>query len=176
MLPPIKKEAGMDLNEYHGAAPEPEQPAYRSPAQPHGGGRPDGGSAVAGLAGEFGAELVRAIRVGLAEVSSSGHGSRGPSQLSWYDFAAEYARAHWPGRAAKTRDEVSDALTAVTVAMLWDLPGRPSGQLVRRALRHWAFVVPGPGRGEMPAQDRLVLQWVAKASRPLVDLNDPVLA
>ncbi|WP_328829035.1 site-specific integrase [Streptomyces sp. NBC_00252] len=166
----------MDLNEYHGAAPEPEQPAYRSPAQPHGGGRPDGGSAVAGLAGEFGAELVRAIRVGLAEVSSSGHGSRGPSQLSWYDFAAEYARAHWPGRAAKTRDEVSDALTAVTVAMLWDLPGRPSGQLVRRALRHWAFVVPGPGRGEMPAQDRLVLQWVAKASRPLVDLNDPVLA
>src|SRR5438128_22016 len=50
------------------------------------------------------------------------------------------------------------------------------GQLLRRALRHWAFVVPGPGRGEMPAQDRLVLQWVAKAFRPLVDLHDPVLA
>lgn len=45
----------MDLNEHHGAASQPEQPADQSPAQPHGGGRPDGGSAVAGLAGEFGA-------------------------------------------------------------------------------------------------------------------------
>lgn len=145
--PADQKEAGMDLNGHHdGAALGPQQPVDRSPVQPH-GGRPDGGSAVAGLAGEFGAELVRAIRVGLAEVSSSGQGSRGPSQLSWYAFAAEYARAHWSGRAAKTRDEVSDALTTVTQAMLWDLPGRPSGQLLRRALRHWAFVVPGPGQG-----------------------------
>ncbi|MGY5055128.1 tyrosine-type recombinase/integrase [Streptomyces sp. 900105755] len=166
----------MDLNEHHGGAPAPEQPADQSPAQPHGGGGPDGGSAVAGLAGEFGAELVRAIRVGLAEVSGSGHGARGPSQLSWYAFATEYARAHWPGRAAKTRDEVSDALTAVTMAMLGDLPGRPAGPLLRRALRHWAFVTLRPGQGEMPFQDRLVLQWVAKASRPLVDLHDPVLA
>lgn len=166
----------MDPNEHRGAAPEPEQPADGSPAQPHGEGRPDGGSPVAGLAGEFGAELVRAIRVGLAEVSSSAHGSRGSSQLSWYAFAIEYARAHWPGRAAKTRDEVSDALTAVTLAMCWDFPGRPKEQVLRRALRHWAFVAPGVGRGEMPAEDRMVLQWVAKASRPLVDLLDPVLA
>jgi hypothetical protein len=57
----------MDLNEHHDdIAADPEQPVDRSPAQPHGGGRPDGGSTVAGLAGEFGAELVRAIRVGLA--------------------------------------------------------------------------------------------------------------
>ena len=165
----------MDLNEHHdGAAPDPDQLAGRSSAQPHGDGRQDRDSVVAGLAGEFGAELVRAIRVGLAQGSSSPHASRGPSQLSWYAFATEYARAHWPGRAAKTRDEVSEALTAVTVAMLWDLPGRPNGQLLRRALRHWAFVVPGPGQGDMPTEDRLVLQWVAKASRPLVDLHDPV--
>lgn len=131
---------------------------------------------VAGLAGELGAELVRAIRTGLAQGPSSAYGARGPSQLSWYAFATEYARAHWPGRAAKTRDEVSDALTAVTLAMCWDLPGRPKEQLLRRALRHWAFVVLGPEQREMPAEDRLLLQWVAKASRPLVDLHDPVLA
>jgi hypothetical protein len=148
----------MDLNERHGAAPEPEQPVDRSPAQPHGGGRPDGGSAVADLAGEFGAELVRAIRVGLAQGSSFSHASRRLSQLSWYAFATKYARAHWPGRAAKTRDEVSEALTAITVAMLWDLPGRPNGKLLRRALRHWAFVILGAGQGEMLAEDRLVLQ------------------
>ncbi|MEU9410960.1 hypothetical protein AB0E08_35435 [Streptomyces sp. NPDC048281] len=139
----------MDPNEHHGAAPEPEQPADRFPAQPHGDGLPDGGSPVAGLAGQFGAEPVRAIRVGLAEVSSSAHAARGPSHMSWYAFATEYARAHWPGRAAKTREEVSDALTAVTMAMLGDLPGRPNGQLLRRALRHWAFVTLRPGQGEM---------------------------
>lgn len=58
--------------------------------------------------------------------------------------------------------------------MLWDLPARPNGKLLRRALRQWAFVV--PGQGEMPTEDRLVLQWVTKESRPLVDLHDPVLA
>lgn len=143
---------------------------------PPGGGRWDGGSVVAELAGEFGAELVRALRVGLAQGPGGAHGARGPSQLSWYAFAVEYARAHWPGRAAKTRDETSDALSAVTVAMCWDLPGRANEALLRRALRHWAFVLPGRGRREMPAEDRLVLQWVAKASRPLVDLHDPILA
>ncbi|MCP3756972.1 site-specific integrase [Streptomyces sp. TBY4] len=143
----------------------------------HSEGRWDGGSAVADLAGEFGAELVRAIRVGMAQGSTAAHTPRGSSQLSWYAFATEYARAHWPGRAAKTRDETSDGLTAVTLAMFWDLPGRPNERLLRRALRHWAFVVPGPGQ-QMgpPAEDRLVLQWVAKASRPLVDLHDPILA
>ncbi|MFF4361654.1 hypothetical protein [Streptomyces sp. NPDC001604] len=167
----------MDPNEpQNGATPGPEQTADRSPAQPHGDGRQDRGSAVADLAGEFGAELVRAIRVGLAQGDSSSREPRGPSRLSWYEFATQYAHAHWPGRAAKTRDEASEALTAVTVAMLWDVPGRPKGEVLRRALRHWAFVLPGAGLEAMGAEDRLVLQWVAKASRPLVDLHDPVLA
>ncbi|MEV6958699.1 hypothetical protein AB0M97_05755 [Streptomyces sp. NPDC051207] len=108
----------MDSNEhYDGAAPNPERPADQSPRQPHGDELQDHGSAVADLAGEFGAELVRVIRTGLAQGSSLMYGPRGPSKLSWYDFATEYARAHWPGRAAKTRDEVSEALTAITMAM-----------------------------------------------------------
>ncbi|WP_412075608.1 hypothetical protein ACLF6K_06745 [Streptomyces xanthophaeus] len=144
--------------------------------QPRGDVGQGRGSAVADLAGEFGAELVRALRVGLAQGSTAAAGPQGPSRLSWYAFATEYARAHWPDRAAKTRDEVSDALTAITLAMSWDLPGRPNEQLLRQALRHWAFVLPGPGQREIPAEDRLVLQWVAKASRPLLDLHDPVLA
>jgi len=160
----------------HGATSNQEQSVDRSLAQSHDVGRQDHGSVVADMVGEFGAELVRAIRAGLAQGTSPVHGPRGPSKLSWYAFATEYARAHWPGRAAKTRDEVSEALTAITMAMCWGMPGRPKGQLLRRALRHWAFVVPGPEQQELPAEDRLVLQWVAKASRPLVDLHDPVLA
>ncbi|MGW1277097.1 tyrosine-type recombinase/integrase [Streptomyces tsukubensis] len=166
----------MELNGHYDGGSGSEPMAGGPSAQPDGDDRQDRGIAVADLAGEFGAELVRAIRVGLAQGSSSALALRGPSHLSWYAFAAEYARAHWPGRAAKTRDEVSEALTAVTLAMLWDLPGRPGGPLLRRSLRRWAFVVPGPGREEMPTEDRLVLQWVAKASRPLEDLQDPVLA
>lgn len=79
---------------------------------------------MAETAGEFGAELVRALRAGLAQQAGSAYGPRGLSQVSWYEFATECARAHWPGRAAKTRDEVSDALTAVTLAMLAHVPGR----------------------------------------------------
>ncbi|MFJ8536198.1 hypothetical protein [Streptomyces sp. NPDC093591] len=167
----------MDPNGHESCGtPDPEQLADRSPAQLHGEGRQVHGSAVADMAGEFGAELVRAIRVGLSQGADSAYGSRGPSRLSWYVFAIKYAQAHWPGRAAKTWDEASEALTAVTLAMLWDIPGRPNEQLLRRALRRWAFVVPGPEQRELPAQDRLLLQWVAKASRPLVDLHDPILA
>ncbi|MFD5884527.1 tyrosine-type recombinase/integrase [Streptomyces sp. NPDC060334] len=142
----------------------------------HGGERWDGGSAVADMAGEFGAQLVRAIRAGLAQGPSAAQEPQMLSQLTWYAFATQYARAHWPGRAARTRDEISDALTTVTLAMCWDLRGRPNGQLLRRALRHWAFVMPRLGDPTPPPQDRLALQWVAKASRPLVDLYDPVLA
>jgi integrase len=47
---------------------------------------------------------------------------------------------------------------------------------VHRVLRSWAFVVPGPEAREIPPQDRLVLAWVAKASRPLIDLHDPAVA
>jgi hypothetical protein len=57
----------MDPNGHHdGAALEPGQPAEPFPVRSYGEGRQDGGSAVADLAGEFGAELVRAIRVGLS--------------------------------------------------------------------------------------------------------------
>jgi hypothetical protein len=169
----------MDPHEHHDdrAAEGVEPPADQGRTQSHSGRTGQGRDhAVAEMAGEFGAELVRAIRAGLAQGDSSAHGPRRPSQLSWYAFATEYARAHWPGRAAKTRDEASDALTAITLAMLWDVPGRPREAVLRRALRRWPFVVPGPEERVLPAQDRLVLQWVAKAFRPLADLHDPILA
>jgi len=138
-----------------GAAPGFEQVADQSQGQAHRGGmHGERDSTVVEMAGEFGAELVRAIRVDLAQGASSAYGPRGPSQLSWYAFAVEYARAHWPGRAAKTRDEVSDALTAITLAMLWDVPGRPNEQVLRCALRRWVFAVPGPEERELPVDCR----------------------
>lgn len=85
------------------------------------------------------------------------YGLRGPSDLTWYAFAAAYSRDRWVGRAATTRNSTSEALTLVTRSMLWDIPGRPGETVLHRALRSWAFVVPGAEAREIPAQDRLVL-------------------
>lgn len=134
------------------------------------------GPGLVEVAGEFGAELARALRASLLPAGQGAYGPRGPSELSWYAFATRYARDHWVGRAATTRRGTSEALALATRAMLWEIPGRPSEAVLHRALRSWAFVVPGPEAREIPAQDRLVLAWVAKASRPLIDLHDPVVA
>lgn len=77
--------------------------------------------------------------------------------------------------APKTRDEINEGLTAVTKALLLDLPDRPEGTALHRALRNWAFVVPGPAEQDLPDEVREVLAWVAAASRPLADLDDPVV-
>ncbi|MEU9456725.1 hypothetical protein [Streptomyces sp. NPDC048277] len=79
----------------------------------------------------------------------------------------------WPLIAAKTRDEINDALCAITRAMIRDVRGHPSDELLRRAMRGWAFVVPRPEPREMPADVRLALRWAAGTSRPLADLMDP---
>jgi integrase len=141
---------------------------YAVPAGPGGG--------VAAVAGEFGAELARALRASLLPAGQGTYGVRGPSELTWYAFATAYARDRWVGRAATTRNSTSEALCLVTRSMLWDIPGRPGETVLHRALRSWAFVVPGAEAREVSAQDRLVLAWVAKASRPLVDLYDPAVA
>ncbi|MEV0125839.1 site-specific integrase [Streptomyces sp. NPDC050703] len=95
--------------------------------------------------------------------------------MSWYAFALEYLDMRWPLIAAKTRDETNDALCAITRAMVRDVRGRPSDQLLRRALRGWAFVAPRPEPRSMPTDVRQTLRWVAGASRPLADLLDPAV-
>ncbi|MEE4545986.1 hypothetical protein V2S66_28960 [Streptomyces sp. V4-01] len=115
------------------------------------------GRGVASVAGEFGAELARALRASLLPAGQGVYGLRGPSDLTWYAFATAYARDRWVGRAATTRNSTSEALTLVTRSMLWGIPGRPGETVLHRALRSWAFVVPGAEAREIPAQDRLVL-------------------
>ncbi|MER5752608.1 site-specific integrase [Streptomyces sp. NPDC002088] len=143
------------------------------------GRRTMGATDVRALADDLGAVLLRAARQGVADESPAGI-SRGLPQgraagISWYAFALEYMEMRWPLIAAKTRDETNDALCAITRAMLRDVRGRPSDELLRRAMRGWAFVVPRPEPRQMPADVRLALRWVAGASCPLADLMDPVV-
>ncbi|MFI8367143.1 site-specific integrase [Streptomyces sp. NPDC085466] len=61
------------------------------------------------------------------------------------------------------------------MAMLRRTRGRPDDELLRQALRNWAFVIPRPDARTGPTEVRLALDWVARASRPLGDLLDPVV-
>ncbi|MER7918139.1 MULTISPECIES: hypothetical protein [unclassified Streptomyces] len=100
---------------------------------------------------------------------------RGAAHISWYAFALEYLEVRWGQVSARTRNETNDALCSMTMAMLRRTRGRPEDELLRRTLRNWAFVVPRPDARTAPAEVRLALDWVARASRPLDDLLDPVV-
>lgn len=132
------------------------------------------------LADVFGAELVRSVRDCAAReqdrvVTGCGSARGRAVGVSWYAFALEYLDMRWPKIAAKTRSETNEALCAITQAMLRDVRGRPSDELLRRTLRDWAFVVPRPEPRSMPTDVRLALRWVAGASRPLTDMLDPAV-
>ncbi|WP_329364570.1 hypothetical protein OG896_11070 [Streptomyces sp. NBC_00669] len=47
-------------------------------------------------------------------------------------------------------------LTAATKALAPKQPSRPADEASQRALRDFAFVLPGPARRELPPQTRVV--------------------
>jgi integrase len=135
---------------------------------------------VRALADELGSAFVQAVRRGVANEpvcvgTGDGASLARAASISWYAFALEYLEMRWPQIAAKTRNETNDALCAITQAMLREARGRPNDELLRRALRDWAFVVPRPEPRSMPTDVRLALRWVAGASRPLTDLLYPAV-
>lgn len=97
------------------------------------------------------------------------------ASMTWYAFALKYLAMKWPHAAPNTRNGINEALTAVTMALLDDRPGRPPEELIRKALRNWAFVLPGPNDRDLPGEIANTLHWVAKAARPLSDLGDAAI-
>ncbi|GAA0662823.1 hypothetical protein GCM10009548_33040 [Streptomyces malaysiensis subsp. malaysiensis] len=112
------------------------------------------------LADSFRAKLIRATRDGEEFDTEFGLPEsmieKAPS-MTWYDFALKYLTMKWPHAAPNTRDGMNEALTLVTMAFLDNAPGRPTDQLLRVALRNWAFVLPGPDDREVPR--RSVTRW-----------------
>lgn len=157
----------------------------------HGGGavsvgRGGRGNAAAGVpagvrrvADELAAEFVSAVRretggAGRAGGAGTSGGSAGPfAGRGWYDFALEYADMRWRQVSAKTRSDVAETLCALTLAMVTKRLLMPDEELLRRALRCRAFVVPRPEGREVPGDERMALRWVAGATRPVGDLLDP---
>jgi integrase len=135
-------------------------------------------SRTKGLAETFQSKLRQAMRVGEEFDTETGlppsmREKKAP--LTWYQFSLIYLKMKWPHAAPNTRDEINEGLTAVTKVLLLDKPGKPEAEILQRALRNWAFVLPGPDDREVPPVYAAALKWVQKASRPLADLKEPVV-
>ncbi|GHF12267.1 site-specific integrase [Streptomyces griseoluteus] len=131
-----------------------------------------------GLADHYRSKLLRATHAGEEFDTVTGLPEsmvEKAASMTWYAFALKYLAMKWPHAAPNTRNGINEALTAVTMALLDERPGQPSEELLRKALRNWAFVLPGPDERELPTEVANVLHWVAKASRPLSDLGDAAI-
>ncbi|TQJ90015.1 tyrosine-type recombinase/integrase [Streptomyces sp. SLBN-31] len=128
-----------------------------------------------GLADHYRAKLLRSAHAGEEFDTTTGLPEsmvEKAASMTWYAFALKYLAMKWPHAAPNTRDGINEALTAATMALLDERPGRPADDVLRKALRNWAFVLPGPDDRELPVEVANALHWVAKASRPLSDLAD----
>ncbi|MFG3091906.1 tyrosine-type recombinase/integrase [Streptomyces antibioticus] len=132
-----------------------------------------------GLADHYRSKLLRAAHAGEEFDTVTGLPDsmiEKAASTSWYAFALKYLAMKWPHTAPNTRSGINESLTAVTMALLDDRPGRPPEELIRKTLRNWGFVLPGPDDRDLPDDVASVLHWVSKASRPLADLGDAALA
>ncbi|SFD78129.1 tyrosine-type recombinase/integrase [Streptomyces aidingensis] len=142
-------------------------------------GRPISRSrATKGLADKLRSQLIMAVDAGEQFDTVTGL----PSSLeeeapkrTWYEFALDYLRMKWPHASPNYRDEINEGLTAITKAILPKTPERPSDEVLQRALRDWAFLLPGPKDRELPPPERSVLTWIEENSPPLAALADPAV-
>ncbi|MFJ6523990.1 tyrosine-type recombinase/integrase [Streptomyces longwoodensis] len=132
-----------------------------------------------GLADHYRSKLLQAAHAGEEFATGTGLPDsmvEKAASMTWYAFALKYLAMKWPHAAPNTRNGINESLTAVTMALLDERPGQPPEDLIRRALRNWAFVLPGPDeRRDLPPDVANALHWVAKASRPLSDLGDAAI-
>jgi integrase len=129
------------------------------------------------LADSFRSDLVSATRKGEAFDTATGRpvsAARPVQELRWYPFACDYIDMKWPTAAATYRRSLSEALTAITVAMLDSEQDRPEPKVLRSALHRWAFNT-GRRDGECPPEIRSALRWAERNSPLVAELADPAV-
>lgn len=94
---------------------------------------------------------------------------------TWLQFARAYVEARWPHAAAKSREGLTDTMTAATLVFVKDMPGRPDAALLRVLLRQHVFV-PEARRPPIPPDLGAALRWLEAASMPIAEVNEPRLA
>jgi integrase len=126
-----------------------------------------------GLADSFRAELIKASNAGEPFDVESGRPqseARSADSLTWYEHARAYVVMKWPRASARYRRGLVEALTTVTVLFLRPVRGRPAEDVLRAALYVYGL---NPRRFDLepPNDVTQVLTWLAKASRPLAELE-----
>ena len=127
------------------------------------------------LADGFLAELKDAVRdrrpfnprTGLPDAENTEE-----EMVTWYEHARAYTEAKWPNLAPVSRRSVAEALVTVTIALTAKEPGAPEPKVLRQALFGWAFN-PATRDTSPPPQITAALDWAARASLPVADLEDP---
>ena len=127
-----------------------------------------------GLAESFRSELIQATRRGESFDSETGlpqSVSRHRNAVTWYEHATDYIDVRWPGSAGKSRISIVETLQAVTPVLSSGDRGRPENEVLRRALRRWAFN-PVQRDSDAPAEITSALRWARQASMPITALED----
>jgi integrase len=130
------------------------------------------------LAESFRAELMSAARRGEAFEVDTGRPlsmRRISKDVDWYRFACDYMDMKWPTAAATYRRSISEALTAITVALLEQGRGKPEGVVVRSALHRWAFNTHRRGDPGQPPEVSDALRWIESHTKPISQLSDPAV-
>jgi hypothetical protein len=130
---------------------------------------------TAALAEAFRSELFSAARRGEAFVVDSGlpiSVHRAEQQVSWFDFARQYAVMKWPHLAPNSRRNTARALTNVTLALLATGRGKPTDDQLRKAFTAWAFNV-RTHADEPPEEIAAALDGLGRSTRDVGDLGQP---
>jgi integrase len=97
--------------------------------------------------------------------------AREVSSVTWYSHACAFADSRWPRVAAKGRISLVEGLMAVTPVLVTSQRGRPDPEVLRQAMRRWAF---NPPRRSTPMPDEIdaALRWLARSSLPMAALQE----
>jgi integrase len=126
------------------------------------------------LADSFRSGLLQATRRGEAFDTQTGLPQSQLHQqqtVTWYQHALDYIDMKWPGAAAKSRISIVETLIAVTPVLTRTDQASPDPAVLRKALRHWAFI-PAHRDDDKPPEVRAALGWLRRNSLPLTALQD----
>lgn len=97
--------------------------------------------------------------------------AREVSSVTWYEHACAFADTRWPKVAAKGRISLVEGLMAVTPVLVTSQRGAPDSDVLRQAMRKWAFNPPRR-QSDKPTEIEEALNWLARASVPVSALQE----
>jgi hypothetical protein len=100
--------------------------------------------------------------------------AREVSRVTWFEHACAFMDARCPKHAAKGRVSLAEGLTAVTPVLVKSQRGAPDADVLRLALRKWAFNPPHRD-DPRPPEVEAALWWLARASLPVSALEESSL-